>query len=446
MADATPASTLPANAQPPRWPRLVAALLFFAIAFSRSLGTPDDYPRDFFIHRLGSQLVIRGENPYDIPKIRQHIADAFPLDDGETLFQNTVPLVTGDFAAWLLPADQLIRTSFPMNCGYFMPPMTLVVYAPFAVLPWVPAMILWAIVNGVAAYVVTRLPSLVLTPGESTPWLLAVLAPFLMLMNPTAPVIVFPDGQTSMVSLGFVVAGLLAYERGRFSLMAVLWVFPFVKPHLALPLIPLLWFLGGWRPALLLIGLVGLLNAIGATIVGGSPLFLKEYIDFLPQAREVVLGNRVEMNNRLSSWNRLLYAHGGPLIELGFVTTVAGYLVWYSLLIGRWALDGERPSAAWAVAATGAGAVLCSQVIGYEFVIVLMALPWVRDLFLSGDRIRGSLGFLFLFCVCINYLDWVGASGPHVREHNSLAIALFALMVLTGPTRLRPPTPAVASA
>ena len=96
----------------------------------------------------------------------------------------------------------------------------------------------------------------------------------------------------------------------------VLWTVPFVKPHLAIPLIPLAWYLGGWKPAAVLVALVGLLNAVGATMVGGSPLFLRDYLNYLPTAREVVAYNRVEMNPQITSWNRLLYAWDGPLVEL----------------------------------------------------------------------------------------------------------------------------------
>ncbi|MFO0821946.1 MAG: glycosyltransferase family 87 protein [Gemmataceae bacterium] len=221
-ATATPSP--PTHEKPPRWPAIVAALVFFVVAFVRAVGPPADYPRDFFIYRLGSQLAIHGENPYDIPKTRQHVADNFPIDDGEKLLLNSVHLTSGDFASWLVPAHGTLRKSFPLNCGYFMPPMSVVLYAPFAMLPWVPAMILWAIVNGIAAYIITRLPMLLLTPGGPAPSpFLATIVPFLLVLNPIAPIIVFPAGQTSVVFLAFVVAGLMAYERGRVYLMAALW-------------------------------------------------------------------------------------------------------------------------------------------------------------------------------------------------------------------------------
>ena len=56
----------------------------------------------------------------------------------------------------------------------------------------------------------------------------------------------------------------------------------FVKPHVALPLIPLAWYLGGWRRAAGLVAVVAALTLVGATLAGGSPLFLRDYLAFLP--------------------------------------------------------------------------------------------------------------------------------------------------------------------
>ena len=47
-------------------------------------------------------------------------------------------------------------------------------------------------------------------------------------------------------------------------------------------------------------------------MAGGSPLFLLDYFRYLPTAREAVAYNRVEMNPQITSWNRLLFAWGGP--------------------------------------------------------------------------------------------------------------------------------------
>ncbi|MBA4189160.1 MAG: hypothetical protein C0467_14275 [Planctomycetaceae bacterium] len=440
--DSPTVSPLGVGNVPPRWPAIAAAVVFFGIALGRAVGPPDGDPRDFFIYRLGAELVCRGENPYDIAKIRHHVGASFAPENSQKPFNNSPALNSGDFGRWLvLLVDECLVNSFPLNCGYFLPPMAVLLYMPFALLPWLPAKVAWALVNGIAAYFIARLPVLLrLHNSPPIPVFIWAVVPFLLLMDPSiAPVIVFPVGQTSVLAIAFVSAGLIAYERGRFSLMAVLWIFPFVKPHLAISLIPLMWYLGGWRPALLLVVLVASLNLIGATVIGGSPLFLKDYADFLPSTRDAVRYNRIELNPSIASWNQLVFAFGGPLLELGIVTTVAGYLVWYGFLMGRWTWSGERPSAAWATAATVAGAVWCSQVLVYELILLLAAVPWVRDLYLGGYRIRS------VTAACLLAIHWVPRTtmeGAGFPAHHPIAVALFALVVLTGPLNpVRTPSP-----
>ncbi len=423
VTDATKTPPTVVDRVPSHWPAIVAALVFFLMGLSTALGPADGDPRDLFIYRLGAELAVRGENPYNIATIRQHVAEQFPLS-----------------------ADEDVEKSFQRNCGYFLPPMAALLYMPFAMLPWFHAKIAWAIANGFAGYFIARLPMLLYPKDATKPHIfLWGVAPFLLLMDPSfAREIVFPTGQTSVLFLACLAAGLLAFERGHPYLMAVLWVFPFVKPHLALSLIPLMWFLAGWRPTALLIVLVASLNLLGATVIGGTPMFLKDYFDFLPATREAVKFNQVRFNPSIVSWNRLMFAGGGPLIELSVVTTMAGYLVWYGLLIGRWGVSRMRPSATWAVAATAAGAVLCSQVAVYELMLLGATVPWVRDLFLGGYRVRGGIATCLLASHLVPWMTMRETIG--LSAHHSLAVALFALLVLTGPMNpLRKPAPDPAS-
>lgn len=394
MADVNRLQSLPL-------PSAVAALLIFAYALSVAFGTFD--PPDLYIYRYGAVMALRGENPYDIEAIRREVADRKLGPDTDTL---------------------------KVNCGYFLPPMSVLVYAPLAALPWVSAKVAWAVVTGFAAFAVACLPWLVRPRGSPPPGTLAVLlVPFLLVCNPLAIAIVLV-GQTSLVFAGCVAAGLWAFDRGKPYVAALIWVVPFMKPHLALPLIPLAWYLGGLRPALLLIALVGLLNLVGATVIGGSPLFLKDYIDFLPNARTAVSFNRVESNPSVTSWNSLLFHAGGPLIELSVGTIAAGYLVWFGLVVGRCVAAKEKPSAAWAVAAAAVGAVMCSQVLVYELFFLTAAVPWVRDLFTGGYRLRGWAAVALMACQLIpqKLMESYG-----VPVHHPLAVMLFALLVLTGP-------------
>lgn len=392
---------------------VVAAFLFFAFALLQAVKT--DHARDFFIFRLGAELAARGQNPYDVPKVQARVAGHYTADDAK---------------------------EFRENCGYFLPPLALLAFLPFAVLPWAAAKVAWAVANGLAAYFIARLP-LMLRPADSPPpgVLVWAVAPVVLVLNPLTLAIVFV-GQFTVVFVGCVAAGLLAFERGKPYLAALVWTLPFVKPHLAIPLIPLAWYLGGWRPAAALVALVGVLNLAGAWVAGGSPLFLKDYFEYLPTAREVVAYNRVEMNPTITSWNRLLYAAGGPLVELGAVGIVAGYLVWFGLAVGRCAVGNVVPSAAWAAAVCAAGGVLCAQVLVYELLFLAVAVPWTRDLFASGHRPRGwlAVGLLAFQIVPLT----IAQVAPHraviglgFTAYHSFGVALFALLVLAGPVAPR---------
>ena len=106
------------------------------------------------------------------------------------------------------------------------------------------------------AYFVARLPGM-LRPKPSHSRLALVSRAVLAFAQPAVARGRGRRASTRSCSSACVAAGLLCFERGRPYLAAVLWAIPFVKPHLAIPLIPLAWYLGGWRPAALLVALVG---------------------------------------------------------------------------------------------------------------------------------------------------------------------------------------------
>lgn len=378
---------------------LVSALLLLSFALFQGLGTNN--ARDFFIYRLGAELAVRGENPYNIPKVRQHVAAAFPDESAK---------------------------EFVANCGYFLPPLAVIAFLPLAAMTTLAAKICWALITGIAGFFMARVPGL-LRSSESPPLttLPRLVVPFLVVLNPLSLSVVVV-GQISLISIGCVAAGLWCIDRGRPYLAAILWVLPFMKPHLALPLIPLLWFLAGWRPAVLLVVLVAVLNLAGAIVIGGSPLFLRDYLEHLSEAHKVVGYNRVELNPRITSWNCLLLSAGGPLVELTAATTIAGYLVWFGLALGRVALAGTRPSASWAVALAVVGSVLCSQVLVYELLVLALVVPWVRDLFASGYRLRGWLAVVLLS------VQLIPMGQVNIVFPPSLSVALLAVLVLVGPS------------
>ena len=377
---------------------LAAAVLLGLFAAARGL-IGNDLP-DLFIYRAGAALGLRGESPYDLARVRELVAAQFPDPH---------------------PGP----TSLVANCGFFLPPAAVVLFAPFAVLPWTGAKLHWAILTSLAGWAVARLPGLFRRPGDTPPSLVGRLLPFVLLFNPlTAAVLVV--GQTSLIATGCVALGLMAFARRWPVVGTLLWAVPFVKPHLALPLLALAWFLGGWKRAAGLLAVVAGLNLAGAALIGPSPpAVIRDYLDFLPLARSEVLYNRAELNPQITSWNRAVYAAGGPLVELTAATTLAGYAVWFGLVLLRcWR---GRPSPTWATAAAAVGGLLCCQVLGYELIGLVLVVPWVRDLFADGWRVRGWLA-VGLLAGQLLPAEMVGPARP-------FGVALLAALVLIGPVR-----------
>jgi hypothetical protein len=164
---------------------------------------------------------------------------------------------------------------------------------------------------------------------------------------------------------------------------------------------------------------------------------VREYLDFLAAGHKTVLFNRAELNYEITSWNRLLYVVTAPsagnrfLVEQTAWVTLGSYLVWFGLVAGRVALAGARPSPAWAAAAAATGAVVCPQVLGYESLLLVIAVPWVRELFATGWQVRG-------FAAAAVLLLEAAVSFQMARQvgfdfHRPLAAALFAALVLIGP-------------
>lgn len=84
----------------------------------------------------------------------------------------------------------------------------------------------------------------------------------------------------------------------------------------------------------------------------------------------------------------------------------------------------------WALAAAAAGAAIVPQVLGYEVLILALALPWVREAYANGFRLIGGLGVLLLAAQLIPFpmFESIG-----VTFHRPLCTAGFALLVLGGP-------------
>lgn len=375
---------------------------------------------DFFIYRAGAEMGLHGESPYDREKLRALVATQYP--DNRLLID---------------------------HCGFFLPPQAVLIFAPFAAVPYPAAKVPWALLNGLCAAAVLLV--LRLFASRPLPRGAQLLLPLVLSWNYLTAAII-ELGQTSLLCTGCIAAGLWCFEHkreggvggtcGRFhprnwpTLGVVLWSVAFVKPHVALSLIPLAWYLGGWKRAAALVAVVAMLNVIGATIVGGTPLFLRDYLNDLSSAHKAVMFNLASSNPEITSWNRLLFAltesWAGErfLIELTATTTVAGYLVWWALVVMRCWLVGKWPSPAWATTTAVVGSVWCVQALPYDLIWLALAVPWVWELFDNGYRFRGWLaaGLLVVQLLPLNLVGQLGIS-----THRPLGVALFALLVLVGP-------------
>src|SRR5262249_37451250 len=158
--------------------------------------------------------------------------------------------------------------------------------------PYPIAKVLWAVVMGLSAAGVLLLFRTF--GGERPRSLIGQLAPVLLLLNllTLAGIVV---GQTPLLAVGCVAAGQWCFENRRAVLGSVLWAIPFIKPHLALPLIPLAWYLGGWKRAAGVVAAVAGLNLLGCLLAGRSPLLLVEYLEFIGSAHKSVIWNRAEL-------------------------------------------------------------------------------------------------------------------------------------------------------
>jgi hypothetical protein len=385
-----------------------AAGLVFLFALYQGLG--QNAQPDFFIYRQGAKIGLQRESPYDSAKIRAAVVEQFPNPNaGPDDFQN--------------------------NCGYFLPPAAIVLYAPFAWVPWTVAKVLWAIVCGIAAFGITRIPALLHTATARPSSIWDVPVPILLVVNFLTFAII-QVGQTTLLAVGCIALGQWCFEKKRMLPGALLWSVAFIKPHIALPLIPLAWYLGGWKRATLLIGIVAVENVIGAIIAGGSPLFLEHYLTYLDAGgHKAVAFNLAERNYEITSWNRLLYVAADYLIEQSAWTTLGGYLIWFGLIGGRCAIANSFPSAAWAAAATAVGSVFVPQVLGYEVLILVLVVPWLRELIETGYHVRAAIA---TFLLVAQLMPFTMAESAGITFHRPLAVALLALLVLAGPIRLHP--------
>jgi len=367
---------------------------------------------DLFGYRAGAGLALRGVSPYPPDRVPPLVAAQFPgLPD------------------------------IGPNWGFFLPPEGILLLAPLAVLPWPAAKAVWVtVVTAVGAVGAVALTATFGRNPERLPRL-SLAVPPVLLLNPITLSAQVP-GQTSLLALGCVAVGQWFFERGRAVPGTLLWAVPFVKPHVALPLLPLAWFLGGWRRAAGLGVAVAGLNIAGGLVSTGSPLLALEYVRGLADRHQSIPFNTAAGNPQFAGWNRAAIAAGGPVVELRVTGTLIGSAVWLGLLAVRAWRAGVRPSPAWAAAAAGVGTVLCSQALVYEFLILALAVPHALDLW-EGGRRRWAVALAALLLIqtvpqppVADFVAGLGVGG-RVQEvlvsYRSFGVLSAAAVVLLGP-------------
>lgn len=345
---------------------------------------------DLWIYSSGAWLAMHGQTPYDAARIHERVAERWPDD-----------------------------VNLDGNSGFFLTPQALLVMAPFAVLPWGVAKAVWSagmVATGAAVGWLLKAVTDVPLPG----WFTAAAVAAVML-NPLS-LFVLLVGQTTLLVLGCVVGGQAAYRRGWERIGCLLWAAAFLKPHIAMPLLPLAYLLGGWRRAAEVMAWAAGLNVLAGVAFFGDPFYTLEYLRYVQHGHQSVTFNRVAVNPQITGWNRLLVAAGGPAFELGMAGTVAGYAVFAGAVAGRvrmgnWVREkhpapevfrsapvplsqsdgecGERSEsaegsskshAAWLTAVAACGMLTCCQLLPYELPLLVLVLPYLGELLTTGRR------------------------------------------------------------
>ena len=317
--------------------------------------------QDLYIYRAGATLALAGGSPYDRAALYEMIAARFP--DQPLLIQNH---------------------------GFFLAPAGVALFAPFAPLPWGVAKTTWFVLSytlaGLGAWQIVPLAGPAARARFADWWRPALVAAALwdpLLFIGTAV------GQTAAVMAGCLMLGAVQLKRGRGWASACLWAVLFAKPHLALPLIPLAAYLGGWRQALRVALAAGLLTLIGVALCGG-PGVVPAFLRHLADSHKAVEFNKVSWNPQLLSWNRPVYALGLAEIELGAKGVLIGYAAAALLIAARVRLAGARPTPAWALAAAVTAAAECCQLLASEGLLLMGVLPHLLDTLAARRRLAAA--------------------------------------------------------
>lgn len=411
---------------------LAAGLVVYLLVAARTL--PKDNQLDLFVYRAGAKLAWEGESPYDTPRIQLETFRQFPKD-----------------------------VNFVVNCGFFLPPQGIVLFAPFAKIEswpgaeagWFAVLTAFGILCGTLAWTFGRAP-----PNRGTGWAVIVLV---LLLNPiTMPSLVV--GQTTLLFAGCIAFGQYCFESGSPRFGCFLWALIFFKPHLALPFLALAAILGGWKRFAGIVFFVVLLNLLGGLLTrgtfSGSIQLFREYLDYIASAHKTVVFNLVEANYQIPSWNRILVACGGPAINLTIAMTLGGFAVWAALIAARlrfaapWRdlFDRTKLDQAYLLAAAVVAALFFAQVLAYEMILLVLLSPLILQSIDAARRneawvIIALVVFLLIPLTTMDQIaDRMGLGEESrgrllLRSHKCFGMAALAIFLLIRGPRQAAPAP-----
>lgn len=323
----------------------------------------ENHHEDLWIYSSGPWLAMQGETPYDVTKIHARVDEKWADD-----------------------------ANLAGNSGFFLTPQALLVYAPWAVLSWEWAKPLWcAFTIGIAAAAGWGMRRL--TDAPLPTWFTAAVV-VAVLLNPLS-LFVLIVGQSTLMVLACVVLGEVAYRAGWKRVGCILWAVCFIKPHIVFPLLPLAWWLNGWKRAAEVAAWAAGLNVLAGLVFFGKPLFVLDYLKYVQEGHQTVEFNRVGVNKQITGWNRLVAASGGPAIELGMLGTLAGYGVLLAVAAVRVWIGKVRPTREWCFALAGCASLFCCQLLPYELPMLTLALPFLVGL-IGSDRIRDRVAAILI--------------------------------------------------
>jgi hypothetical protein len=378
-------------------------ILMLPLALIAGLMIPEtiaDGMPDLFIYRAGARLGWQQQSPYG-PGIAVAVAEQWPE-----------------------------RTELRDNCGFFLPPMAIVIFGPFAAVDWITAKWLYFFASLVGLFVITSLASHVFRVESvmgwpsltRTPWPVVWIIALHLLTTMT-----IVAGQTSLLAAAAILLGQWCHERGRVIMGALFWSMAFMKPHVALPLIPLAYAISGWRRMSWLIVWLVIVNVAASILVTGSLRLLFDYLSYVQSSHQTVAFNRIDWNPQITSWNRLLSSLKIATINLNLLSTLAGYGVIAIVISARMAISVSRPSSAWLAAVAAASAGVACQVMPYEHMMLVMAVPYVMECWPTRRRWAIAVAlFPVLQMIPMSQAIWDLGLGAY-RATFSLALLLILL-------------------